>query len=705
MQRLLNETSIHTVGGHADRTTTAKAARSRGVALVTTLILLALLGALSVAISLLVSSDSMINGYYRNYRGSFYAADSGATTVIESMKNAMYNAANEAAAYPAGPLPMDGQALPANAFGTVPMNASDGYGATAAFPAGFNSSFTPFESKTYTVGDAGSWQGTFQVVSVTLGNPSFTVGNYTMDNASCWPPTQATCGTAPNTVTNDQDLQWTFRYPYSITVQGSSSGGSTEQITQTGMLVYQSAPGGASNTGTSFSKWGAYITNYTACQGALVPGTMSGPFFTDGQWNFGNFTSPSYTFNGSVGQVSNQVSYINGSSCTNKTYPSTPTGFKVPTFNQGFHPGQALVQPPVDTYNQAQAVLDGKGQQPCTSPCNPLTVQSAMMNAELQTISGTNYNSSSPATGVYIPWYTSGGTNTFGCQPPTPPTTSTCTGAGGGFYVQGNASIKLSATTTGGDATQTYTITQSSTTTTIVVDNTAGTTTVTQGSGSPLVLQGVPSQVGAAANVDPNGSTVDPTMLYVNGNITGLTGPTDSHGNALPAIQNDAGVTVVASQNITISGDLEYESGSMPVNASDVLNTSSNAGVLGIYTTGNINLKPDSSGNLTVDASLAALSGATDGTGNSGFCTATSVTSCDTNGSSINQWTILGGRAEDQAHGVNISQGNTLYDQRFSSGSFGPPWFPTSVPGASTPPVSAYQMVQVQRGSWAETRP
>jgi Tfp pilus assembly protein PilX len=698
MQRPLDESSIHTVGGHADRAIAAKAARSRGVALVTTLILLALLGALSVAISLLVSSDSMINGYYRNYRGSFYAADSGATVVIESMKNAMYNAANEAATYPNGPLPMDGQALPTNAFGVVQMNASDGYGATAAFPANFNNSFTPFESKTYTVGDTGSWQGTFQVVSVTLGNPSFTVGNYQIDNASCWPPTQATCGTAPNTVTNDQDLQWTFRYPYSITVQGSSSGGGTEQITQTGMIVYQSAPGGAGNTGTSFSKWGAYITDYSACQGALVPGTMSGPFFTDGQWNFGNFTSPSYTFNGSVGQVGTQVSYINGASCTNKTWPSTPTGFKVPTFNGGFHPGQALVQPPTDTYNQAQAVLDGKGTS-CGTTC-----QNSMMAAELQTVTGGSYNPSSPATGVYIPMYNNGGVKTFGCQPPSPPTTSTCSGAGGGFYVQGNASIKLSATTTGGDATETYTITQSSTTTTIVVDNTAGTTTVTQNSGSPVVLQGVPSQVGSSANIDPNGSTVDPTMLYVNGTITGLTGPT-SGGSAQPAIQNDVGVTVVSSQNITISGDLEYESNSMPVNASDVLNTSSNAGVLGIYTTGNINLKPDSSGNLTVDASLAALSGTTDGTGNSGFCTATSVTSCDANGSSINQWTILGGRAEDHAHSVNISQGNTLYDQRFSSGSFGPPWFPTSIPGASTPPITAYQMVQVQRGSWAETRP
>jgi len=684
MQRPLNESSMHMDRPDSGRATGANAAPSRGVALVTTLILLALLGALSVAISLLVSSDSMINGYYRNYRGSFYAADSGATVVVESMKNAIYNAANDAAAYPNAPLPTDGLGVPGTAGGTQTMNAAH----TAAFPASFSSSYTPFTTKTYAIGDAGSWQGQFQIVSVTLGNPTFTATNYSLDSASCWPPT--TTSPPPNCangVPNDSDVQWVFRYPYTIVVQGNSSSGGTEQITQTGMIVYQSAPGGASNGSTLFSKWGAYITNYSACQGALVPGTMSGPFFTDGQWNFGNFTSPSYTFNGSVGQVSNQVSWIN-SGCTNKTWPATPTGFKVPTFSQGFHPGQALIQPPTDTYNQAQAVLDGKGMN-CGSTC-----QNSMMNAELQTITGTDYNSSSPANGVYIPWYNGPSGPTFGCQPPAPPTTSTCTGAGGGFYVQGSASVKLSATTTSGHNTETYAITQGGTTTTIVVDNTAGTTTVTQGSGSPVTLSGVPSQVGAAANVDPDGSTVNPTMLYVNGNITGLTGPTDSHGNALPAIQNDVGVTVVSSQSVTISGDLQYQSASMPVNGSDVLNTSSNAGVLGIYTTGNINLKPDSSGNLTVNASLAALSGATDGTGTSGFATPSG---------SIGTWTVVGGRAEDQAHSVNISQGNTLYDQRFSSGSFGPPWFPTSVPTPGTPVVTAYQQVQVQRGSWTES--
>lgn len=678
------------------------AQRSRGVALITTLILLALLGALSVAISLLVSSDTMINGYYRNYRGSFYAADSGVNVVVESMKNAIANAANENADYPTAPLPTDGFSIPTTNNTVTTMNAAH----STAFPASFNTSYTPFENQYYTIGDTGSWHGQFEVVSLTLGAPTFTVTNYASDSASCWPPTQATC--PPTNVSNDQDLQWVFNYPYTIVVQGQSSGSEAEQVTESGVITWQSAPGGAANAAMLFSKWGAYITNFSACQGPLVPGNMTGPFFTDGQWNFGNFTSPGYTFNGTVGQVGAKVSWWNNNNCTNST--TAPSGFKQPNFVAGFQASQNKVTPPSDTFSQATAVLDAKGIPPCTSsPCPTDNAPTAAeLNAELKTIGGTAYPATGTApTGVYIPYYTSGGNKVLGCNAGSGSTISTCSGSAGGFYIQGNASITLSATTTGGNPTQTYSIVQGGTTTTIVVNNTAGTTTVTQNSGTPVVLQGVPAQLdpntgAAVTNADPSGSAVNPTLLYVNGNITGLTGPT-SGGNPLPAIQNNVGVTVTASGNINVTGDLEYVSA--PVNSSDVLNSSSNAGVLGVFTNGNINLNPDSGGNLTVNASLAALSGATDGSGTSGFCTSSSsnISGCSVSGSdSIGTWTILGGRAEDQAHSVNVNQGNTLYDQRFASGGFGPPWFPTSQPQAGSVPVPAYSQVQVLRGSWAE---
>ena len=48
----------------------------RGIALVITLLLLLLMSVLGLAAVLSSSSDLLINGYYSNYRGSFYAADS-----------------------------------------------------------------------------------------------------------------------------------------------------------------------------------------------------------------------------------------------------------------------------------------------------------------------------------------------------------------------------------------------------------------------------------------------------------------------------------------------------------------------------------------------------------------------------------------------------------------------------------------------------
>src|SRR5882762_143709 len=57
----------------------------QGAALVTTLMLLLLLTAMSLTMVLSVSSDMLINGYYRNYRSSFYAADSGLNISRQSM--------------------------------------------------------------------------------------------------------------------------------------------------------------------------------------------------------------------------------------------------------------------------------------------------------------------------------------------------------------------------------------------------------------------------------------------------------------------------------------------------------------------------------------------------------------------------------------------------------------------------------------------
>jgi len=64
----------------------------RGAALIIALLLLLLLTGMTVAMVLSTSSDMLINGYYRNFRGSFYAADSGLTIARQDMVNNLLTA-------------------------------------------------------------------------------------------------------------------------------------------------------------------------------------------------------------------------------------------------------------------------------------------------------------------------------------------------------------------------------------------------------------------------------------------------------------------------------------------------------------------------------------------------------------------------------------------------------------------------------------
>jgi hypothetical protein len=689
-----------------------QSSRTRGVALIITLILLLLLSAASLAIVLLVSSDTMINGFYRSYRGSFYAADSGVNVVVEAMASAI-NTAGVQAANP--PLSVGGTAIPA----TAQTWANVGTGGAGEYPAALTSSYTPFTNAYYTMGDPGSWKGQFKMLVVNganpdtnavLGQPQFRLEPSIGDANSCLPTNQVNC---PNGNPNDHNYTWTFSYPYEVTVKGQSTGTEGEEVIETGTIVYTSISGTAAAGGPPpFSKWAAFITNFGDCQGPLVPGTMTGPFFTDGQWNFGNFTNPGYTFTGSIAQAGAQASWWNNNNCTDSA--TVPGGFRAPSFPAGgLQVGAKSIVAPTNSYSQAAAVLDAKGAPPCTvTPCSadPAPTQSQMSQV-LQTVGGTAYPSSGSApTGVYFPYYTSG-TSPSGqtcsvahpCYGSNPAATWTDAnnntvhgdGYGGGFYINGNASITLIAST-GGDsttnATQTYKITQGSTNTTIVVDSTAGTTTVTSG-GTTLSLQGIPAQLDPNAGTvmnsyDPSGAVVSPSLMYVNGAITGLTGTYDNQNNPLGAIQNNMGVTIAASGNISITGDLTYAT--LPVTVpSDASVSGTNAGVLGVYTNQNISLYPDPNGDLTVDGSLAAIGGSS---GNSGFATP---------GGSIGNWTIVGGRAEDHAHSVSIGSGNTYYDTRFGN-NFGPPWFPTAVPQPGQVAIPSSESVSVTRGTWSE---
>src|SRR5271157_5470090 len=68
-----------------------EAPNNRGVALVITLLLLFLLSVIGLAAVMSSSSDLLINGYYKNSRGSFYAADSGLNIARQGLYNYFQN--------------------------------------------------------------------------------------------------------------------------------------------------------------------------------------------------------------------------------------------------------------------------------------------------------------------------------------------------------------------------------------------------------------------------------------------------------------------------------------------------------------------------------------------------------------------------------------------------------------------------------------
>ena len=293
-------------------------------------------------------------------------------------------------------------------------------------------------------------------------------------------------------------------------------------------------------------------------------------------------------------------------------------------------------------------------------------------------------------------------------------TTGVNTMAGGGFYVEGNASITLSTTGTSG---QVFAISQTTgysttTKTTITVDplagpptswncsiGTTGTTTIATkvGSGSTTTV----NVCGAPMNL--SGTTPQPgTMVYVDGDITGLSGT----GQGVAGIQDHNAITITADGDINITGDLIYKTEPVTTSANQIVSGTSpaccngspadtlipghdNGQVFGLFTgAGNIIFdSPYNNNNLEVDGSMAAIvQGQSYGFNTSG---------------SINTLTNVGGRIENAAHSVNMNAFNVYFDRRFTADpGFAPPWFPSTTITNNGPTQATAATPTAQRTQW-----
>jgi Tfp pilus assembly protein PilX len=596
--------------------------RRQGVALVMTLLLLAMLMVLSLGMVLALSSDMLINGYYRNFRGAYYAADSGLNIARQALMNETLNQVPPS--IPAGTTP-----LPSGVEATVRSALLAMYGSPQSINQGAASN---------------AWQGSFRITNLTyqlLTNPP-------------QPVVTATDGSG-----NPTAYQYTFMY--TLTAVGRSQGSEESTVQEQGNLILNVAltPGGP--TTQSFAAWGMFIDQYAVCSGSyLVPGTISGPVFTNGGWTFG--TTGAYIFTDPVGQAAPKAGFQFSNKCVQSATTPVTQGTKTinPTFQSGFKVGQPNVPLPQNDFSQQRAVLDGMGTD--TSPVTKNDLNNALRN-----INGTPYPVSGTTSGVWIPYTTD-------------PITGVKTVTGGGIYVEGNATVTLS---TSGTSAQVIQISQGGVITSITVDPAVNTTTITQG-GTTQVLTGVFTDM----SVTPARPA---TMVYVNGEITSLRGP----AQGVPAIQDGSAMTITAASHITITGDLLYKTPPVtkttdPVTgapAGSLIPANHNGQVLGIFTAkGDVKLQNSQTNkNLEIDASIATISdGGTGGIINTG--------------TAINTLTIIGGRIQNQIKNINSTTRNVWFDRRFSNG-FAPPWFPATT--ISNPSVaSTTSTASIQRTKW-----
>jgi Tfp pilus assembly protein PilX len=598
-----------------------------GVALLTTLLLLLLLTGLSLAMVISVRSDLLVNGYYRNFRGSFYAADSGLSIVRGDIVNRIK------AAIPAGVQP-NISPIPAGTEGNVKTAINNTYGV--------NYQIT---GQAVNANVANSWPSSFNIDT-----------NQTQLTLLSCVPQGTNSGTCVAPLNNPPG--YVYQYIYTLAAIGQARGAEKATINDAGKftLVVSTTPGATTTTtttNTSFAAWGMFIDQQTICSGSiLVPGTISGPVFTNGSWTFGD--TGAYNFTDSVGSAGANGGYqFSGGTCDQVNGNTDTNGGTTiaPKFNQGFNRGQPSVPLPPNAFSQERAVLDGKG-------TSSATVTNTDLNAVLKNISQTAYPTTGASSGVYLPYTTTITDPVTGNPKAVPPTLT-----GGGIFVQGDAQVTLTPSGING---QVYTILNNGVTTTITITPGAtpgsGTTVVQSGS-TTLSIVGVPSIQDSSSN-----PTADGTMLYVNGNITSLKGP----GEGQAAINDGTALTITAANNVAITGDIRYKSEPITIPGDALVTGADHGQVLGIFTAkGDIQLNNGQSDQtLQVDASLATISqGGTGGLTNTG--------------TAIKTLNIVGGRIQNNIKGINTTTRNVYFDRRFSSG-FAPPWFPSTTVTSTT---------------------
>ena len=413
--------------------------------------------------------------------------------------------------------------------------------------------------------------------------------------------------------------------------------------------------------------------------------SFNGPVHTNGELRFAFFP----TFTSTVQSVSTKAWYNNtGSPIELATTENVNNGTRIdaplvpPDPNPqsatpaNFTLGASSVPLPSSPFNQ-EGVAVGR------TPTDASAVTTAQVTSAIPELTG----SGSVPSGVYVPVVDSNGN----CRSDSGETMK------GGVFVQGNVT---NMTMSVAGTTAVYTFAQGANTTTVTVDRGNNQTIVSSnawltppsGGSCPGASQGPATRTFAGVPKGWQGpGNPNATMIYVNGNVNGLSG----------TLQQDEQTTIAASGSITIAGNIQYQT---PPNPSDP--TSNPTNVLGLYASGgDIVIGPTAPNNLIIQAVLMA------GNSSSGYNSSVTVQNYNS-GSPRGSVNLLGGLIE-KYYGpfgtFNPSTGQIqtgygrafTYDSRMSRG-FTPPFFPTTnlyVVGSGS------QHLEGTKPTWREATP
>ena len=131
-------------------------------------------------------------------------------------------------------------------------------------------------------------------------------------------PARRTFSIAPNSPTitatstsTGLPTGYQYIYNYNICVTGTAQGSEQTTVSENGSFILSLAGQQASTT-VAFSIFGGWVDQYPPCFGALIPGTMTGPMFTNGAWEF---MTGAYIFTDPVGQANSNADYWFGGTC------------------------------------------------------------------------------------------------------------------------------------------------------------------------------------------------------------------------------------------------------------------------------------------------------------------------------------------------------------------------------------------------------